>query len=431
MPKPARAPRTPGTAGAPRTARTPRTDAAHEPAPATTQPAARAGARSRSRSTRRPQALAAARWDPAVECDPLAGVLPGISDPKGDIRFLARLGRRNWRAESRAVAVSELYTFADWLREHRTGITVLNATAAEIAAYRDHLTAQGLSATTVRLALVCLQLYYDFVANRDKDPDNPARQVPLPDRELPAVLPYTRAEAQAILTAAATAATAAWSAGDTVGWMEAERDYAMLSCLYYTGIRRGELRRLRIDNVNLRRATIHIKGKGGAPRTITIPAVLVAIVSRYLDLVRASTDSAAFVFAELDRSQREWVNAGADADRRASRYRTPSLIERARREDSDYGLGPYTLTYRANIYGRIAGVDGLHGAHRWRHTHGSDCAMAGISLAEIAARLGHSIDNRKEGIGWEPITLDYIHLGDHYLHQVVAEALPDPLTPAG
>ena len=308
---------------------------------------------------------------------------------------------------------------------------MLDASETEVAAYRDHLTAQGLSATTVRLALVCLRLYYDFVANRDNDPDNPARGVPLPDRELPGVVPYTRAEAQAILSAVATAATAAWTAGDTAGWMEAERDYAMLSCLYYTGMRRGELRRLRIGNLNLPLAEIHIKGKGEKARTVTIPTVLVDVVSRYLELVRGSADPAEFVFAELHPRQPDWVNAGADADRRANRYRTPDLVARARREDGDYGLGPDTLTYRASVYGRAAAVDGLHGAHRWRHTHGSDCAMAGMQLEDIADRLGHNLDKRQHGVGWEPITLDYIHLDDDYLHQVVADALPDPLAPTG
>ena len=72
------------------------------------------GSRSRSRSTRRPKA-----WRPPagtlLSVDPLAGVLPDVFDSKGDHKFLTRLGAKGWRTESRAVAVSELYTFADWL----------------------------------------------------------------------------------------------------------------------------------------------------------------------------------------------------------------------------------------------------------------------------------------------------------------------------
>ena len=50
-----------------------------------------------------------------------------------------------------------------------------------------------------------------------------------------------------------------------------------------------------------------------------------------------------------------------------------------------------------------------------------------MSLGALAARMGHDIEARQDGIGWNPITLDYIHLSVDYLHRVVNQALTDPL----
>ena len=203
----------------------------------------------------------------------------------------------------------------------------------------------------------------------------------------------------------------------------------MLRVLYHCGIRRGELRRLRVRDIDLNAAEMRIRGKGEKARTLTIPQPLVSDLCRYLDLVRRAERRYDFAFCELDAATGTWVNAGSDADRTANRYRTPELADKARAEDPDYGLAPYTLTSRVHFHGRRAGIEGPHYAHRWRHTFASRCAEAGMPMEDIAKFLGHSIGRRQNGVGWNPITLDYIHLSDRHLHRVVNEALPDPLHP--
>jgi integrase len=209
--------------------------------------------------------------------------------------------------------------------------------------------------------------------------------------------------------------------------MLARRDYAMLCVLYYTGIRRGELRRLRLRDIDLRNREMRIKGKGEKARTISFPRVLQVVLRYYLDQVRAATSSGDFVFCELDATTAGWVSSGSDADVTAGRYMTAQVREQARDEDDDYGLAPATLARRGNHWGRLAGVEGNHGPHRWRHGWASAAAQAGMPLEDIGAYLGHSLSKREEGLGWNPVTLDYIHLSADYLHQVVADALPDPL----
>ena len=364
----------------------------------------------------------------AIESDHLAAVLPERSTDKDETKYLGRLNTKAWRATSKAVALTEVLNFADWLYRHVPDTDVRQVQPVHIRAYLAHLEQQGLTTTTTRLTLICLRVYYDFLTGTSKKRpgNNPARQVPLPQRELPLITPYSPTEAEAIFATIAEAAHAAYTAGDTAGWLLAERDYAMLATVRFAGIHRGELRRLRIRDVDLDGGCLHIKGKGARDRTITLPRVMLEVLIRYLTHVRRPGDSGQFLFCELDGL--EWVYAGSDADH-DNRYLTPELAEAVRKEDPDYGLGAETLTRRARFYARAAGIEGLHGAHRWRHTHASALAQAGMSLADIAGRLGHDLRKRQDGaIGWTPITLYYVSLSKDYLAEVVETALPNPLT---
>lgn len=398
--------------------------------------------RSRATSVRRPKALAASRrpGPQQLGVSGIQAVLPPLFDDEhGENSFLIRLATNGWRAESSAVALTEVYCFADWLAHHADAADstarhprhVREATARTITDYRDHLLAAGLSVSTTRLALVCLRLYYDFITGTHRSLANPARHIPLPTRDLPDATPYTEAEVAAIFATLTDATWQAWETGNTSAWLELERDHAMLRLLYHCGLRRGEIRRLRVRDIDLAAAEIRIRGKGEKPRTVTIPQTLVAELRRYLQLVRCAERRYDFAFCELEPATGNWVNAGSDADRNATRYRTAELADKARDEDPDYGLAPDTLTSRVHLHGRRAGIDGPHYAHRWRHTFASRCAEAGMTMEDIARFLGHSISSRQNGVGWNPITLDYIHLTDQHLHRVVNEALPDPLAPAG
>lgn len=59
----------------------------------------------------------------------------------------------------------------------------------------------------------------------------------------------------------------------------------MLACLFFSGGRRGELRRLRINHVHLQAGPLR-PGRGGRVRAVYLPAVLLTILWAYLDEVR-------------------------------------------------------------------------------------------------------------------------------------------------
>ncbi len=381
----------------------------------------------RTSNVRRPAALAAAvRGE--TEYEQLAEHLAGLDlDPKwsSDL-WVGKLAVKRRRAETIGAYLGELYCYTDFFADHHPAADPGTSTVADIEAYRDHLVATGLSPATVRVALCALRVYFRF---RGGDKANPAEQVPLPKPGPPAPRAYTREQAERLLAAILTEAKRAAARGDLAGQLVALRDYTWTALMYFTGLRQGEVRRLRRGDLDLHRHAIKLVGKGGKPRTLTMPPVLVGILEHYLATVRPGLGPREHVFAELaddttavaDPATR-WRIHGANTN--LNRLRATKVVALAAKEDAAFGLGPWTINNRLTKYGRLAGLDGAHGAHRWRHTHASLCLQAGMTLEQVAERLGHDLT---ECGGRQPTTYRYLTLPAEFLHDLVEDALtPGP-----
>lgn len=68
------------------------------------------------------------------------------------------------------------------------------------------------------------------------------------------------------------------------GW-QGDRTYLLFCALAYTGCRRVELRRLRWKDVDRRRGTLYIQGKGDRPRVIPIHPTLNEALARFRPMV--------------------------------------------------------------------------------------------------------------------------------------------------
>jgi integrase/recombinase XerD len=64
------------------------------------------------------------------------------------------------------------------------------------------------------------------------------------------------------------------------------RDRAMLEVLYVTGIRREELRQLRVEDVHLEEGLLHVRGKGGHERMVPLGKLAASILETYLKGIR-------------------------------------------------------------------------------------------------------------------------------------------------
>lgn len=143
-----------------------------------------------------------------------------------------------------------------------------------------------LGVTTQRNRLGTVKRFFTWLCRGNVLPANPAADLDLP-RGQPPLLPraLSREEVAALFAAPDT--------GDVLGL----RDRCILEVLYCCGIRRAELVRLNVEDMDLSRGVLGVvKGKGGKSRTVPLGGRTVEWLTRYLDGSRPRL--------ELERAQR-------------------------------------------------------------------------------------------------------------------------------
>jgi integrase/recombinase XerC len=170
-----------------------------------------------------------------------------------------------------------------------------------------------------------------------------------PGRRLPRVLKAE--QAGAVLAALTTGA----EEGDPV----ALRDLALLELLYATAVRVGELCGLDVDDVDPRRRTLRVLGKGAKERTVPygVPA------ARALDA---------------------WLVRGRPALARPASGAAVFLGARGGRIDP--------RTVRKAVHAHLAAVPGAPdlGPHGFRHTAATHLLEGGADLRSVQELLGHA-----------------------------------------
>jgi integrase/recombinase XerD len=178
----------------------------------------------------------------------------------------------------------ELGYFVEWCEE-RGLQRPDDITRAILERYRQHVfhyrrkdNGMPLSFQTQHKRLISVRMFFQWLTRQHHLLYNPASELELPRQEqrLPRHI-LTVAEVEQVLNAA--------NAGEPAGL--GVRDRAMMETLYSTGMRRGELVALRIDDVDIVRGTVMIRqGKGKKDRMIPVGNRAVAWIEKYLYVVR-------------------------------------------------------------------------------------------------------------------------------------------------
>jgi integrase/recombinase XerD len=134
------------------------------------------------------------------------------------------------------------------------------------------------------------------------------------------------------------------------------RDFAILSLLLRLGLRRGEVARLELGDVDWRAGEIVIRGKGSRQERLPLPADVGEAVAGYLRRGRPSSAQGRCVFVRVKAPHRPLSPAGV----------TQVVVSAGRRA----GLGEIT-------------------AHRLRHTAATEMLRAGATLPEVGQVLRH------------------------------------------
>jgi len=173
---------------------------------------------------------------------------------------------------------SYFYDFQTWLRhleEESMKPELELVDPMYIRSFVAKLSDSGLKPATVARRINAIRSFWNYLIDCEYTEKNPCRRIVTPKLEQTLPIYLCEEEVNALLAAT-----------DKSFYTDlAFRDRAVLSVFVYTGIRRGELLELRLDDVDLKQRLLTVrKGKGKKERVIPIVEPLAEALGDYLEL---------------------------------------------------------------------------------------------------------------------------------------------------
>lgn len=204
------------------------------------------------------------------------------------IRFLAteRGLSDNYQLSTRR----SLAEFATWCGTRREITKVREVKLPLITDYLADLKKRGLAASSIKLVVVALKIFFRFLIAKGRIERDPTETLSLPriERYLPETL--NELQVEQLIESINTA--------QPLGL----RDRAMLELLYASGLRISELANARLENFNAEERILRVTGKGNKTRLVPVGEKACAALASYLSaerprLVRQKTGSEVFLSA--------------------------------------------------------------------------------------------------------------------------------------
>lgn len=205
---------------------------------------------------------------------------------------------------------------------------------------------KGLSRASLLRKIAALRSFVAWLQDEEELVKDPFLSVPLPKRErrLPAFL--TENEMTQLLESVA--------AGEK--WVEL-RDRAILELLYSSGLRRSEMARLNVADVDFYGGVVRVFGKGARERVVPVGETALKALKAYLDARPAPK--------EPGRAEPVWLNVQA-------------------RRLSDAGIA---MIVRSSV--KKAGLHKRISPHAIRHSFATQLLDNGCDLRALQEMLGH------------------------------------------
>jgi len=194
------------------------------------------------------------------------------------LESLAVLNYRDSTIDGRRV---DLRRFIQWAQERGIERTE-KVTRSMLESYRRHLyrrkkaNGKPLSVASQRSMLGAVKLFFSWLCRQSLLEANPASELelPRPEKQLPA---------QALSVSEVESVLSVPDVDDLLG----VRDRAMLELFYSTAIRRTEMTRLGLSELNRERETLHVRyTKGRKDRVVPVGGRALTWLERYLEQVR-------------------------------------------------------------------------------------------------------------------------------------------------
>jgi len=267
--------------------------------------------------------------------------------------YLEWLEARNLSAETIDHRRGDLELFFSWAAERdlstpqSISLVILESYQRHIANYRKQ-NGKPLANRTQRTRLASVQDYFRYLVRHGILQANPASELTLPKKE-------SRLPEQSLTLSQMDDILGVPDVGDALGL----RDRAMLELLYATAIRRSELARIDMQDLNREAATLRVQlGKGKKDRIVPVGARALHWCERYLEEVRPRL--------QIEHSVTTLFLTG-------------------------YGEGfhPNALGYLIRKAMRAVGIE-KGGAHLIRHTCAQHLLEGGADIRYIQKLLGHA-----------------------------------------
>src|SRR5215468_9372175 len=225
-------------------------------------------------------------------------------------------------------------------------------TRPHVLAWRDHLHGQGLANDTIQRKLAALSSLYDYLCNRHAVLHNPVLGVKRPPSMNRQGATPALGDDQALRLLEAPPA----------GTLKGKRDRAMLAVLLYHGIRREELCKLKVGDIQSRQGVWHLRIEGKREKIRSIPLAIAAqrLITAYL----AETDGPLF--------------------RPVKNNMTKTLAK---------PLHKASVWDMVRLYTRQIGIAGTAprlGVHALRATAATNALEHGADIAKVQEWLGHA-----------------------------------------
>ena len=167
-----------------------------------------------------------------------------------------------------------LLDFARWCTDTRKIESFKTVTLVAITEYLADKKRAGLSASSIKLIVIALKIFFRFLASRGEIKADPSVALSLPriERYLPETL--NEIQVERLLNSV-----------DTKG-SHGLRDRAILELLYASGLRISELANARLENFNPEEGTIRVIGKGNKTRIVPVGGKACEALACYLSAER-------------------------------------------------------------------------------------------------------------------------------------------------
>jgi integrase/recombinase XerD len=261
------------------------------------------------------------------------------------IRFLAteRGLSDNYQLSTRR----SLAEFASWCSSARQVVSARDVAMPLISDYLAARKRGGLAASSIKLIVVALKIFFRFLAAKGRIERDPTETLTLPriERYLPETLNELQVE-QLIDSIKTTAPLGL-------------RDRAIIELLYASGLRISELANARLENFNAEQRILRVTGKGNKTRLVPVGR-------------RACDALAAYVSAERPKLVKPRSSSEIFLSVRGTKLTTVRLWQIVKARAGQSGL-------EANIY-----------PHLLRHSFATHLLSNGADLRIIQELLGHA-----------------------------------------